>query len=52
MKKFVIGIVLSSVILLIPFSNKLVEKYVVYKLSKWVEKDIIFEEFNFEYPNI
>ena len=52
MKKFVIGIVLSSVILLIPFSNKLVEKYVVYKLSKWVEKDIIFEEFNFEYPNL
>ena len=51
MKKFILGIILSIIVLII-ISNKLVEKYVVYKLSKWVEKDITFEEFNFEYPNL
>ena len=52
MKKFVVGTILSIIFLIIIFNNKLVEKYVVYKLSKWVEKDVIFEEFNFDYPNL
>ena len=51
MKKFLV-IILPIIFLIIIFNNKLVEKYVVYKLSKWVEKDIIYEEFNFEYPNL
>ena len=52
MKKFFLGVVISIIFLIIVFNNKLVEKYVVYKLSKWVEKDIIYEEFNFDYPNL
>ena len=52
MKKFFVGTILSIICLLIIFNNKLVEKYVAYKLSKWVEKDVIFEEFNFDYPNL
>jgi len=39
------------IILLITFHNKLIEKYVIYKLSNWVEKDIVFDEFIFKYPN-
>ena len=52
MKKFFVGTILSIICLLIILNNKLVEKYVAYKLSKWVEKDVIFEEFNFDYPNL
>ena len=52
MKKSFVWIILTIIFLIIVFNNKLVEKYVVYKLSKWVEKDIIFEEFNFDYPNL
>ena len=51
-KKFFGGTILSIIILIIIFNNKIVEKYIVYKLSKWVEKDIVFEELNFEYPNL
>tara|TARA_X000000950_G_scaffold192990_1_gene232734 strand:- start:82 stop:762 length:681 start_codon:yes stop_codon:yes gene_type:complete len=52
MKKSFVVIILSIIFLIIGFNNKLVEKYVTYKLSKWVEKDVIFEEFNFDYPNL
>tara|TARA_B100000767_G_scaffold127421_1_gene121333 strand:- start:52 stop:729 length:678 start_codon:yes stop_codon:yes gene_type:complete len=52
MKNFVVGAILSIIILIIIFNNRLIEQYTVYKLSKWVEKDIIFKEFNFEYPNL
>ena len=52
MKKTFTGIILFIFVLIIVFSNKLVEKYVLYKLSKWVEKDIIYKEFNFDYPNL
>ena len=51
MKKLVWFFVLSVIILVITFHNKLIEKYVIYKLSNWVEKDILFDEFIFEYPN-
>ena len=52
MKKFFGAIILFIIILIITFNNKIVEKYIIYKLSKWIEKDIFFEEFNYEYPNI
>lgn len=52
MKKTFVGIILSIIFFIIIFNNKLVEKYVVYKLSKWVEKDIIYKEFNFDYPDL
>jgi len=52
MKKF-LGIVISSIIILsVIFHKKIVEKYVIYKLSNWVEKEISIDEFNFEYPNL
>ena len=52
MKKSFVWIILTIIFLIIVFNNKLIEKYVVYKLSKWVEKDVIFEEFNFDFPNL
>ena len=52
MKKF-FGIVISSIIfLLVIYQEKIVEKYVLYKLSNWVEREISFDEFNLEYPNL
>jgi len=51
-KKLVAGTISSIVLLIIIFSNQIVEKYIIYKLSKWLEKDVIFEEFKFEYPNL
>ena len=32
--------------------DKVIENYINYKLSKWVEKDISFEKFSFVYPNL
>ena len=52
MKKFFGIIILSIIILLVIFHEKIVEKYVIYKLSNWVEKKILFDEFNFKYPNL
>jgi hypothetical protein len=51
-KKLVAGTISSIILLIIIFSNQIVEKYIIYKLSKWVEKDVVFEEFKFEYPNL
>ena len=51
-KKLVAGTISSIILLIIIFSNQIVEKYFIYKLSKWVEKDVVFEEFKFEYPNL
>ncbi len=52
MKKF-FGIVISSIIfLLVIFHEKIVEKYIIYKLSNWVEREISFDEFNLVYPNL
>tara|TARA_B100000963_G_scaffold79536_1_gene67698 strand:- start:139 stop:825 length:687 start_codon:yes stop_codon:yes gene_type:complete len=50
--KKLFGIIFFITIILILFHDKLIEKYLNYKLSKWVEKDIIFKEFSFEYPNL
>ena len=34
------------------FNKKIIEMYFAYKLSNWVEKRIIFDDFNIKYPNI
>ena len=34
------------------FNKKIVEIYFLYKFSNWVEKKIIFDNFNIEYPNL
>ena len=34
------------------FHEKIVERYIIYKLSNWVERKISFDEFSYEYPNI
>ena len=52
MKNAFIAFVLSIIIFLLFFNEKIIEKYVIYKLSNWLEKDISFNEFNFEYPNL
>ncbi|MDC3016427.1 hypothetical protein OAY91_00490 [Candidatus Pelagibacter sp.] len=51
MKKFFVAIVLSIIFFLVIFHEKIFEKYVIYKLSNWVKKEISFDEFNFKYPN-
>ena len=50
MKKL-FGVCTVIIIILVIFHDKIIENYINYKLSKWVEKDISFKEFSFEYPN-
>ena len=50
MKKL-FGVSTLIIIILVIFHDKIIENYINYKLSKWVEKDISFKEFSFEYPN-
>jgi len=45
----VLGLFLISNIIF--FNKKLVEIYFSYKLSNWVEKKVIFEDFKIKYPN-
>ena len=51
MKKFG-TFALSIILFLLFFHEKIVEKYIIFKLSNWIEKEISFDEFNFEYPNL
>ena len=51
MKKFG-TFALSLILFLLVFHEKIVEKYIIFKLSNWIEKEISFDEFNFEYPNL
>ena len=51
MKKFG-TFALSIILFLLVFHEKIVEKYIIFKLSNWIEKEISFDEFNFEYPNL
>ncbi len=37
-------------ILTISFNEKIVEKYVYYKLSNWLEREINFDEFQYNFP--
>ena len=51
MKKiFIIFILITANIIF--FNKKIVEIYFSYKFSNWVEKKIIFDKFNIEYPNL
>ena len=52
MKKFLVTFSISIILFLLIFHEKIVEKYIIYKLSNWVEKEISFNEFNYEYPNL
>ena len=50
MKKFILILILTILTLVI-FNNYIISKYFVYKLSKWIEKDIRFDDINIKYPN-
>ncbi len=52
MKKLFAGTTLFVIILILIFNNYIIEKYIIYKLSKWVEKDIMFKEFDYKFPNL
>ena len=52
MKKFLVTFSISIILFLLIFHEKIVEKYIIYKLSNWVEKEISIDEFNYEYPNL
>ena len=46
-----IKIFLLLLIVLLIFKKKLITYYYTYKLSKWVERPVIFDKFNIDYPN-
>jgi len=50
-KKILIIFILITVNIIF-FNKKIVEIYFSYKLSNWVEKRIIFEDFNIKYPDL
>ena len=52
MKKFFTAFIVSIIILLFIFHEKIVEKFIIYKLSNWVEKEVSFDNFKYEYPNL
>lgn len=51
MKKFFAAFIISIIISLFIFHEKIVEKYIISKLSNWVEKEVSFDSFKYEYPN-
>ncbi len=52
MKKYFWALTILVIPLLIIFHEKIVERYIVYKLSNWVERKISFDKFSYEYPNL
>ena len=52
MKKFFTAFIVSIIILLFIFHEKIVEKFIIYKLSNWLEKEVSFDNFKYEYPNL
>ena len=52
MKKFLVTFFILIIPFLLFFHEKIVEKYIIYKLSNWAEKEISIDEFNYEYPNL
>ena len=51
MKKLIIIFILILATIIF-FNKKLIEIYFSYKLSNWMEKRIIFDDFNIKYPNL
>ena len=47
-----IKIFLFLLIILLVFNKKLITHYYTYKLSKWVERPVVFDKFNINYPNL
>ena len=52
MKKFFAAFIISIIISLFIFHEKIVEKYIISKLSNWVEKEVSFDSFKYEYPSL
>ena len=54
MKKNIIIIfsILTLILMIIFLNKKIIEFYFSYKLSNWIEKDITFDKFYIDYPNI
>ena len=50
MKKFILILILTIFTLVI-FNNYIISKYFLYKFSKWVERDVRFDDINIKYPN-
>ena len=51
MKKIFGALILLIIFFSLILHEKIFEKYISYKLSNWVKKDISFDEINFMYPN-
>ena len=51
MKKLIIIFILILATIIF-FNKKLIEIYFSYKLSNWIEKRIIFDDFNIRYPDL
>ena len=49
-KPIIIFILILATIIF--FNKRLIEIYFSYKLSNWVEKRVIFDDFNIKYPNL
>ena len=47
-----IKIFLFLSIILLVFNKKLITYYYTYKLSKWIERPVVFDKFNINYPNL
>ena len=47
-----IKIFLFLLIILLVFNKKLITYYYTYKLSKWIERPVVFDKFNINYPNL
>ena len=52
MKKFFAAFIISIIISLFIFHEKILEKYIISKLSNWVEKEVSFDSFKYEYPSL
>ena len=50
-KKFIIFFFTSIIILVILLNQKIFKLYFLHKFSKWVEKEVLLEDFQFIYPN-
>ena len=51
MKKIFGALILLIIFFSVILHEKIFEKYIIYKLSNWVKKDISFDEIHFMYPN-
>lgn len=50
-KKFIILFFISIIIIVTALNQKIFKLYFLHKFSKWVEKEVLLEDFQFIYPN-